>query len=150
MTESENVPTRRSPFLGLERLGPWEPLGSTMGDLLADWPRRTRVSAPPVDITEAEDRYVIRAELAGCKKEDVAVELEEGLLTIRGEKRSRREENGEKGRHLECSYGAFSRSFTLPKDADDDQITAEFKDGVLEVVVSKRPESKPKQIVVNT
>ena len=67
---------------------------------------------------------------------------------LRGEKKSRRDEKSEKGRRLECAYGAFSRSFALPQDADADRISAEFKDGVLSISIGKRPESKSKQITV--
>jgi HSP20 family protein len=147
MTDKEST-TRRHPFFELERWRPWESLAS--GDVFADWPRRLAAAAPPVDISESADRYVIRAELPGVAKGDVTVEVEEGVLRIRGEKRSRREEKGEKGRHLECTYGAFSRGFSLPQDADTDQITAEFREGVLEVGVAKRPESKPRQIAVKS
>jgi HSP20 family protein len=110
--------------------------------------RRGGVAVPIVDITETGDGYLVRAELPGVEKNDVTVELEQGVLSIRGEKRSRRDEKHEQGRRLECSYGSFSRSFTLPQDADADRIRAEFRDGVLEVSVAKHPESKPKQIAV--
>ena len=104
---------------------------------------------PSVDITETDGEYRVRAELPGVEKNDVTVELDQGVLCIRGEKKSRRDEKTERGRRLECSYGAFSRSFTLPQDADADHITAQFKDGVLDVKVAKLPESKPKQISVS-
>jgi len=90
----------------------------------------------------------VRAELPGVDKNEVTVELDQGVLSIRGEKKSRRDEKLERGRRLECSYGAFSRSFALPQDADPDRIAADFKDGVLDVKVAKLPESKPKQIAV--
>jgi HSP20 family protein len=147
-SEKQGAP-RRHPFFELERWKPWEPLLGA-GDPFSDWPRRLAAVAPPIDISESDDRYVIRAELPGVAKADVSVELEEGVLRIRGEKRSRRDEKGEKGRHLECTYGSFSRSFSLPRDADADAITAEFREGVLEIGVAKRPESKPRQIAVKS
>lgn len=118
------------------------------GDLSEGGPRRAIVSAPNVDITETVDEYLVHAELPGVSKNDVSVELEQGLLSIRGEKKNRRDEKGEQGRVLECSYGAFCRSFALPQDADPDQITAEFKEGVLEIAIHKNPEGKPKQIAI--
>lgn len=105
-------------------------------DLAGDW----------VDTTRAE--LLVRAELPGVSKDDVTVEFEQGLLSIRGEKKSRRDERTEQGRVLECSYGTFSRSFALPQDADPNQISAEFKEGVLDVAIQKNPESKPKQIAI--
>lgn len=148
------VATRRHPFGELESWGGFQPFRSLMDELFADWsrelPQRTGLAAPKVDITESDDHYVVRAELPGVGKDDVTVELEQGVLTLRGEKKTRRDEKVERGRRLECSYGAFSRSFTLPPDADDDRIDAKFRDGVLEISVGKRPESKPKQIAVKT
>jgi HSP20 family protein len=149
--QSQGAVVRRHPFAEFESWKPWEPLGSVLDDLFADRARelrRSSVALPSVDITENDDEYRVRAEIPGVAKDDVTVEFEQGVLCIRGEKKSRRDEKLEQGRHLECSYGAFSRSFRLPQDADTDQISAEFRDGVLEVVVAKHPESKPKQIAV--
>jgi HSP20 family protein len=123
-------------------------MGEFFADLPQDWPQRPIGTSPRVDITESDDAYRVRAELPGVSKEDVTVELEQGVLCIRGEKKTRRDEKTERGRRLECSYGAFSRSLTLPQDADADRISAEFRDGVLEVAIAKTPESKPKQISV--
>jgi HSP20 family protein len=121
-----------------------------MDDFLAEWPRQAGALAPAVDVTEADGEYRIRAELPGVAKDDVTVEIEHGVLNLRGEKKSRRDEKTEKGRRLECTYGAFSRSFTLPQDADADQISAKFDDGVLDVAIAKRPEAKAKQISVKS
>jgi HSP20 family protein len=152
MSEQSQVAiVRRHPFAEFESVKPWETLGSVMNEFLADWPRelrRSSVALPSVDITETDDEYRVRTEIPGVAKDDVTVEFEQGVLCIRGEKKSQRDEKLERGRHLECSYGAFSRSFRLPQDADTDQISAKFRDGVLEVVVAKHPESKPKQIAV--
>jgi len=106
------------------------------------------IASPQVDITETADEYRVHAELPGVSKDDVTVELDHGLLTIRGEKKSQRDEKNEKGRRLECSYGAFSRSFSLPQDADADRISAKFKDGVLDVAIKRTPASKPKQVAI--
>ena len=102
--------------------------------------------APSVDIAEDDDRYVITVELPGSKKEDVTVEMNDRVLTIRGEKRNEREEKKEKRRLVERSYGTFSRSFTLPANADPEKISASFKDGVLTVTIAKRPETKPRVV----
>jgi HSP20 family protein len=112
------------------------------------WRQLETFTTPKVDITETDDEYRVRAELPGVSKDDVTVEFEHGLLTIRGEKKSQRDEKTEKGRRLECSYGAFSRSFSLPQDIDADRIAATFKDGVLDVTVKRTPTSKPKQVAI--
>ena len=106
--------------------------------------------APAVDIAEREDAYVVTAEVPGCKKEDVQVEVHDNVLTVSGEKRSEREEKNEKSRWVERSYGRFTRSFTLPADADLDRIEAAFKDGVLSVTVARTAETKPKQISIRS
>jgi HSP20 family protein len=144
---------RTDPFSDIEAWRPWGPFRSLMDELLAGAPRSQGapgMNLPSVDITESDDAYNVRAELPGVAKDDVTVEFDQGLLCIRGEKKTRRDEKLERGRRLECTYGAFSRSFRLPQDADPDRISAEFKDGILEVSVAKQPESKPKQIAVHS
>ena len=81
-------------------------------DVPESWRQLQTFTTPQVDITETADEYRVHAELPGVSKDDVTVELEHGTLTIRGEKKSQRDEKNEKGRRLECSYGAFSRSFS--------------------------------------
>lgn len=127
-----------SPFLGREGRGLLEELWGRAG--------AARVLAPSVDITEDDGNYVVSAELPGTKREDVTVELEDDVLTIRGEKRNEREEKKEKRRFVERSYGTFSRSFTLPANADPERVNAAFKDGVLTVTIGKRPETKPRVV----
>jgi HSP20 family protein len=109
--------------------------------------RETRL-APAVDISEAEGAYVVTAEIPGVKKEDVTVEIEDDLLTIRGEKRSERKGSQEKEHWIERGYGSFSRSFRLPANAKTDEVKASFADGVLRIEVGKRLESKPKPVVI--
>lgn len=152
--KKESAVERRHPLgeLGFGRR--WEPFRSLLDEMFSDWPRESGASAglsiPSVDITETDGEYCVRAELPGVDKDEVTVELDQGVLCIRGEKKSRRDEKLERGRRLECSYGAFSRSFALPQDADPDRISAQFKDGVLDVKIGKAPESKPKQIAVKS
>jgi HSP20 family protein len=105
-----------------------------------------RLLAPSVDVTEDDANYIVTAELPGTKREDVTVELEDDVLTVRGEKRNEREEKKEKRRFVERSYGTFSRSFTLPANADPERVSASFKDGVLTVSIGKRPETKPRVV----
>jgi len=153
MTEQETALVPRHHFFS--ELDPWrrgEPVRSMVdrffSDLSGSGSRSAIVTAPNVDITETVGEYRVRAELPGVSKDDVTVELEQGLLSIRGEKKSRRDEKAEQGRVLECSYGAFFRSFALPQDADPDQISAEFHEGILDITIQKNPASKPKQIAI--
>jgi HSP20 family protein len=107
----------------------------------ADW-------APLVDIEETEQEYLVKAELPEVKKEDVKVSLEDGVLTIQGERRLEKEEKGKKIHRIERAYGKFVRSFAVPRDVDDEKIAAEFKDGVLAVHVPKTAAAKPRAVEV--
>jgi HSP20 family protein len=82
------------------------------------------------------------------KKGDLTLEVREGVLTLRGEKKEEREEGKDKGRRLERVFGAFSRSFTLPADANAERIEASFADGVLTITIPKKPEAKPSQVAI--
>ena len=104
--------------------------------------------APLVDITEDDKEYLIKAELPEVKKEDVKVAVENGVLTISGERKSEKEEKNKKYHRIERAYGSFERSFIVPDDADADKVNAEFKDGVLKVHLPKSEKAKPKQIEV--
>ena len=103
--------------------------------------------APLVDITEDDKEYIIKTELPEVKKEDVKVSVENGLLTIVGERKFEKEEN-KKYHRVECAYGRFMRSFVLPEGVDPDKVNAEFRDGVLKVHLAKSEQTKPKQIEV--
>jgi HSP20 family protein len=104
--------------------------------------------APVVDIAEDDKSYVIKAELPEVKKDDVRVSVENGVLTITGERKAEKEEKGKKYHRVERSYGAFARSFTLPGDIDSEQVSAAFKDGMLTVTVMKSEKARPKHIDV--
>ena len=104
--------------------------------------------APLVDITEDEKEYLIKAELPEVRKEDVKVTVEQGVLTITGERKFEKEEKGRKYHRVERSYGSFVRSFSVPDDADPTKVNAEFKDGVLKVHLVKSEQARPRQIEV--
>jgi HSP20 family protein len=104
--------------------------------------------APVVDITEDEKEYLVKAELPEVKKNDVEVRVEDGVLYISGERNFEKEEKRKRYHRVERAYGAFTRSFSLPDDADPNKINAEFKDGVLSVHVAKDPNAKSKAIEV--
>lgn len=106
----------------------------------------TRGWVPLVDVVEAVDAYVIKAELPEVDRKDITVKVEDGVLTIAGERKA--EETSEENRvhRTERSYGKFVRTFRVPKNADVSKVGAEYKDGVLRVSVPKVAEAKPKSI----
>jgi HSP20 family protein len=108
---------------------------------VADW-------TPTVDISESEAEYAIKAELPEVKKEDVKVTVEDGVLTIQGDRKQEKEEKGKKYHRIERSYGRFVRSFTLPDTVDESKVKAEYTDGVLHLHLPKSEKAKPKQIDV--
>ena len=103
---------------------------------------------PLVDITENDKEYLIKVELPEVKKDDVKVTVESGVLTISGERKFEREEKDKKYHRIERSYGSFTRSFSVPDDAEDSKVSAEFKDGVLTVHLAKSEKARPKSIEV--
>jgi HSP20 family protein len=109
---------------------------------VADW-------APSVDISETDSAYLIKGEIPGVKKEDVKVTIQDGMLTIQGERKQEKEEKGKKFHRVECSYGSFVRSFRVPEDADENKVKAEFKDGMINVTLPKSARAKTKAINVS-
>jgi len=108
---------------------------------VADW-------TPSVDISETEEEFHIKAELPEVKKEDVQVTLDNGVLTLQGERKEEREEKGRKVHRIERSYGRFVRSFALPDLVDTAKVKAEFKDGILHLHLPKSEKARPKAIEV--
>jgi HSP20 family protein len=104
--------------------------------------------APLVDISEDDKEYLIKAELPDVKKEDVKVTAEDGTLTITGERKFEKEEKNKKYHRVERTFGSFGRTFSLPDDARPAKVSAEFKDGVLTVHLTKDEKAKPQQIEV--
>ncbi len=103
---------------------------------------------PAVDLREEEKRFVIEADLPGVKKEDIQIEVENSILTLRGERRFENETKRENYHRIERAYGKFVRSFTLPSRVDASQISASHNGGILEVVVPKAKESLPQRIEI--
>ena len=101
-----------------------------------------------MDITEDDKEYLIKAELPEVRKEDVKVTVENGVLTLQGERRQEKEEKGRRFHRVERSYGSFVRSFTLPESVDEGGVKAEYKDGVLALHLPKSEKVKPKAIDV--
>lgn len=104
--------------------------------------------APLVDISEDDKEYVIKAELPEVLKEELKVTVEDGVLTISGERKFEKQEKTRRYHRVERAYGSFARSFTVPDDADPARVHAEFKDGVLNVRLEKSEKAKPKSIEV--
>jgi HSP20 family protein len=142
----------------------WEPFGGvdtlfnhTIPSAFANWPRMTLEGnggkvewAPSADISETEKEYVIRAELPAVKKEEVQVMFDDGIITIKGERKHQKEDKGEKFHRVESFYGSFERRFSLPDNVNADTIRCESKDGILTVHIPKteNPKPKAKQITV--
>jgi len=104
---------------------------------------------PPVDIAEEKDRIVITAELPGFKEDQIEIQSENGMLTLRGERRFEKESDGGKSYHrVERSYGQFVRSFSLPNNVDREKIKADFSDGLLRIELPKREDAKPRTIKI--
>jgi HSP20 family protein len=105
--------------------------------------------APAVDIYENENELVIKADLPDVNEKDLDIRVENNMLTIRGERKFQQEVKEENYLRVERAYGTFSRSFSLPNTINTEAIKAEYKNGVLALVLPKRAESKPKQVKIN-
>jgi HSP20 family protein len=108
---------------------------------VADW-------SPEVDISQDDHEYLLKADLPEMKKDDVRVTVEDGVLSVSGERKSVKEDQKKKFHRIERSFGTFRRSFTLPEDADSTKVTAEFRDGVLKVHLPTTPIARSKAIEV--
>ena len=108
---------------------------------VADW-------SPEVDISEDDQGYLLKADLPETKKEDVKVTVEDGILSVSGERKSVKEDQKRKFHRIERSFGTFRRSFTLPEDADSTKVTAEFRDGVLKVHLPTTTKARSKALEV--
>lgn len=108
---------------------------------VADW-------IPSVDISETDKAYLIKAEIPEVKKEDVKVTVDNGILTIQGERKMEKEEKGKTFHRIERSYGSFVRSFRVPAGVDDSKAKAEFKDGMINVTLPKSEKAKVKSVEI--
>ena len=104
---------------------------------------------PPMDLVEAEDHFLLKADLPGLAEGDVNLEVQDGTLTISGERKAEHEQREKGWYRIERSFGSFSRSLTLPDGVDPDRIEAAFADGVLEVRIPKPEERKPRRIEIS-
>lgn len=104
---------------------------------------------PAADVRETEEAVTVDLELAGLKKEDIEVSLEDGVLKVSGERTFERDAEKESYQRVERFYGKFSRAFRLPRNVDGTKVKASFTDGVLSLVLPKSDEAKPRQISIN-
>jgi len=109
--------------------------------MLAEW-------EPTLDISENKDTVTVKAELPGVEQKDIAVSLQDGVLTIKGEKQAEKEEKDKRYRRVERSYGAFFRSIRLPAAVEAGKVTATFNNGVVIITLPKAPEDKSTTIPV--
>ena len=142
----------------------WDPLRDLSGiqdkmnQLFEDTFSRTRgrdetlgkgMWTPAVDIFETEEAVMVKAEIPGVERDQIAVEIKDGILTLHGERKFEKEVKEENYHRIERAYGTFHRSFSLPSSVEQDRISAKFKEGVLEVTLPKKERAKPKQIKVD-
>jgi HSP20 family protein len=135
----------------------WEPFRDVddmfdrlFADTMRRWPRggsnderQVYAWAPAADVSETDKEYVIKAELPEVRKDDLSITVQEGVLTLAGERKEEKREQNEKVHRVERFHGTFSRRFTLPDDADEQGIRAESKDGVLVIHIPKQTVSQP-------
>ena len=134
----------------------WEPFREVddvfdrfFADAFRRWPRATvegRAAAdwaPAADVTETEGEYLIKAELPEVRKEDVSLSVQDGVLTLTGERKQEKRDDNEKVHRVERFHGSFARRFSLPEDADEQSIKAESKDGVILIRIPKHKVVQP-------
>ena len=141
----------------------WEPFRDiddmfdrVFADTMRRWPRTSNDErrvydwAPAADVSETDGEYLIKAELPEVRKDDLNITVQEGVLTLAGERKAEKREDNEKLHRIERFHGSFSRRFTLPDDADEQGIKAESKDGVLVIHIPKQKVAhpQPRQIQV--
>lgn len=103
---------------------------------------------PPIDLSETADKVTVKAEIPGIDPKEIDISIQNDTLIIKGEKKEEKEEKGKNYYRMERRYGSFSRSIDLPASVDTNKVTAECKNGVLEITLQKKEEVKPKQITV--
>ncbi len=111
--------------------------------------RESRRWVPQMDLVEAEDHFVLKADLPGLDEGDVSIEVQDGTLSISGERKAEHESRERGWYRIERAFGSFSRSLTLPDRIDPDGISASFDRGVLEVRIPKPEEHKPRRVEIN-
>jgi len=111
-------------------------------------PRTSRPWSPAVDIVETEDELIVKADLPDVALEDIDVRVENGTLSLKGERKFEKELADQGYHRIERSYGSFMRSFSVPSSVDTEKVSADYKNGVLTVTLPKKEAAKPKQVKV--
>lgn len=137
---------------GQEAANVWDPF-RIMLEMIGDqgreqWTTGQATFAPTFEVLERKDAYVFKADLPGIKEEELDITLTENRLTISGKREAEERKEGERYYAYERHYGSFTRSFSLPEGVDSEHVRAEMKDGVLNLVVPKRPEVQPRKIAL--
>lgn len=136
----------------ITRYEPWGLISQLQRELAhnsaAEGSTATAEWAPAVDIKEEADKFIIHADIPGVKPEEINVSMEDGVLTIKGEKKTEAKTDEEGYKRVERTYGSFYRRFSLPDTANSDAISAQSKHGVLEIIIPKREAVQPKKIEV--
>lgn len=142
-------------MMTLVRKTPWQDLEAIqhrLSDIFGETPAATNQESnlwmPVVDIRETEDALHMQAELPGIAKEDITLEVKDGVLSISGERRYEKDVDEENVHRIERAYGRFTRSFSLPRNVNADKVEANMKDGVLHVRLPKLDSAKPKAIAI--
>ena len=145
--------------MNLTRWNPWSDIDTLSNDIARMFETRlgdtgmmtttgVRPFSPNCDIYEANDRFVLKFDLPEVRADDVHIDVENQTLTVRGERKLEQQEKKDNYHRIERSYGAFSRSFSLPTNVNADRITASAKDGVLRIELPKKAEAQAKKITV--
>ena len=111
--------------------------------------RETRRWVPPVDLVEAEDHFVLKADLPGLSEEDISIEIQDNTLTVSGERRAEHEERHRGWYRVERSFGRFSRSLTLPEGVNPEAVAASFDRGVLSITIPKPEQRQPRRVTIS-
>ncbi|MFO7846162.1 MAG: Hsp20/alpha crystallin family protein [Balneolaceae bacterium] len=109
---------------------------------------QTSTFTPNINISETDDIVSIEVDIPGMKKEDIQLDIENGALTVRGERKNKREEDGRTFHRVETQYGTFERSFQLPDHVDEESVEATYNDGILQIDMKKKEEKLRKQIAI--
>jgi len=143
--------------MAITRYEPWGWLNQLQGELerapiwgSSEGSVATAAWAPAVDIKEEKDKFVLHADLPGVRPDDTDVSMEDGVLTIKGEKKSEAITEKDGYKRVERTYGSFHRRFSLPDTANSEEISAKSKNGVLEIIIPKRQSVQPKKIAVTS
>tara|TARA_B100000959_G_scaffold211231_1_gene221989 strand:+ start:576 stop:1025 length:450 start_codon:yes stop_codon:yes gene_type:complete len=137
-----------------DSLSSWRPFLTDDVDNFAEWffPNTAGTdgfSSPNIDLYDDKEDLVVRAEIPGANEKDIDVSLEDGILSIKGERKLENEDNKDSYYRIERSYGSFSRSFKLPVEVKTGDARASYKNGILEIRIPKEEKAKPKKIEIN-